>query len=388
MTVTRQIINYDSAQLFDVPKDVIYLNTAGLAPRLHSVTRAAEEGLYASARLWEAGADDWIVQTEQLRALAAELLNTTVDALAFTPSVSYAMAVAARNCPVHAGQNLIVLDAEYPSNRGIWQQQAEACGAHMRYAVREAGQDWTSAVLAQMDASTAVLSIPHCHWADGSLLNLEQIAAEAHRLGAALVIDASQSIGVMALDLETIAPDFVVVPGHKWLLGAYGLGWLWAAPKHCERGEPIEQTILAREASCDFASMGRTLPAYRSGARRFDFGPFPHPLSVPMSMAALQQMQAWGIDEIEKRLNELSTHFRDALVAKGLGQGLSAEPVAPHLIAWRPEDRCSLERLSAALHEQGIFAVPRGGALRFSPHLHISELALDRVVDVMCAALT
>ena len=183
MTVTRQIINYDSAQLFDVPKDVIYLNTAGLAPRLHSVTRAAEEGLYASARPWEAGADDWIVQTEQLRALAAELLNTSVDALAFTPSVSYAMAVAARNCPVHAGQNLIVLDAEYPSNRGIWQQQAEACGAHMRHAVREAGQDWTSAVLAQMDASTAVLSIPHCHWADGSLLNLEQIAAEAHRLG-------------------------------------------------------------------------------------------------------------------------------------------------------------------------------------------------------------
>ncbi len=383
MTATRPHINRDAAQAFDVPEDVTYLNTAGFGPRLHVVNAAAESALYESSRPWEAQPDDWIEQSERLRSLAARLLKCDAEALAFTPSVSYAMAVAAQNCTLNKGDNVVVLEGEYPSNRAIWHQKAQSRRASLRFARRRSEGDWTDAVLAATDEHTAVLSLPHCHWADGRVLDLERIALLARQVGAALIIDASQSLGIMDLDFARIAPDFVVVPGHKWLLGSYGLGWLWAAKKHCEYGEPIEQTILAREAFGDFASLGQTLPGYRAGARRFDFGPYPHPLSVPMSMAALLQIEAWGIEEIRSRLAELNQYLRLSFARRGLDAGLTREPCAPHLCAWQTAEAGQLNLVAEGLSANRIIVARRADKLRFAPHLHVTETAIDHLGEVI-----
>ena len=71
----------------------------------------------------------------------------------------------------------------------------------------------------------------------------------ARAVGAGLVIDASQSLGASPLNLERVQPDFVTAVGYKWLLGPYGLGYLYVAPKWRESGVPLEQSWIARAGS-------------------------------------------------------------------------------------------------------------------------------------------
>lgn len=371
--------------MFDLPADVIYLNAASAGPRLHAVNAAAQQGLKNSARPWRQSTREWLEESERLRALAAAVLATHADALAFIPSVSYGMAIAAKNLPLRRGQNVVVLAGEYPSNHLMWARRAEECGANLVRARRQAGEEWTSAVLRNVNERTAIVCVPHCYWTDGSLLDLDTIAVKARGVSAALVIDASQSLGALPLDLEALAPDFVISAGHKWLLGPYGFGWLWAAPRWRTEGEPIEQTMLAREGWEDFSAASDSPAAYRSGARRFDSGECLGPLSVPMAIASMTQLRNWGVEAISQQLGELTHHLEQRLRERALNKFL-VPGYAPHLCSWKPPED-ALPTITNALAQAGVIVSVRNGGLRIAPHLHIDFSHLDVLVDVLASAL-
>jgi selenocysteine lyase/cysteine desulfurase len=103
-----------------------------------------------------------------------------------------------------------------------------------------------------------------------------------------------------------VQPDFLVAVGYKWLLGPYGLGYLYVAPKWQERGIPLEQSWLTRAGSEDFARLVDYRDKYRPGARRFDMGEFPQFALAPMAMAALRQILAWGVNNIQETISALT----------------------------------------------------------------------------------
>jgi selenocysteine lyase/cysteine desulfurase len=210
--------------LFDIPDGITYLNCASMSPQLTSVTDAGIDAVRAKASPWTLTASDWFTGAEELRGLFARIVNATSDDVAIVPAASYGMAVAAANLPVRDGQSIIVIDREFPSNVYVWHELARARGATLRTVTREAGATWTDAVLAAIDDPVAIVATPNCHWTDGSLIDLLRIAPAARAVGAALVVDASQSLGAHPLDVRVVQPDFLVAVGYKWLMGPYGLG--------------------------------------------------------------------------------------------------------------------------------------------------------------------
>jgi selenocysteine lyase/cysteine desulfurase len=108
-------------------------------------------------------------------------------------------------------------------------------------------------VLATLDERVAVLSVPQVHWTDGAWVDLTTLAVRTREIGTHLVIDASQSLGAVPLDVRALRPDFVISVGYKWLLGPVGRSYLWVAPQH-RNGEPLEENWIARAGSEDFAS--------------------------------------------------------------------------------------------------------------------------------------
>ncbi|WP_052368349.1 aminotransferase class V-fold PLP-dependent enzyme [Algiphilus aromaticivorans] len=374
-----------SENIFDLPDNLIYLNSAGQGARLHAVNDAARSALASSARPWEGDMADWFGAVEHLRELAAATFGTEAEALAYVPSASYGMAVAARNLPLAEGDTVVLLAGEYPSNRSVWQVAAEATGARCIEVRPEAGESWTDAVLRGIDPHTKVVSAPPCFWCDGAPLDLFAIRERAHAQGAALVVDASQALGAVSMDLDALGADFVVCVGHKWLLGAHGLGWLWAAPRWRAQGEPIEQTWLARELRGDFNAIAQRLPPYRPGAARFDAGSSAHPLLTPIATAAMQQLHDWRIAEVEAALGALTTHLHARMEAAGMG-ALMPNGHLPHLCAIRPPAE-HLQAAANALREAGVVLSIRDGALRVAPHRHVTTQQLDRVVEVLTAVL-
>ena len=112
-------------------------------------------------------------------------------------------------------------------------------------------------MIALIGERTRVVAVPNVHWTDGSLVDLDAVIPAARRVGAAVVIDASQSLGALPLEVARLRPDFVVSVGYKWLLGPLGVGCLYVNERHRD-GEPIEENWINREGAEDFSALVTT----------------------------------------------------------------------------------------------------------------------------------
>ena len=370
--------------LFDIPDEVAYFNAASLSPTLRAGSAAMRAALEVRAQPWRIGSADWFTAAERRRALFGQLIGGDADGVALIPATSYGMATAAAALAGRAGpgRTIVVLAEEYPSGIYTWRALARRTGAEIVTAGREPGQAWTRAVLDAIDDRTAIVSVPNVHWTDGTLVELDHVAERAREAGAALVVDASQSAGVMPLDVATLRPGFVVTVGYKWLLGPFGLAYLWVAPEHRD-GEPLEHNWIVRENADDFAALVDYRDTFAPGARRFDVGARTEFELTPGAITALEQIAEWEPARIAATL-ELVTGEIEARV-RALGCEIPG-PRGPHMLGLRVPGE-SRERVLAELASAGVHVGARGAVLRVSPHLHTTPADVDRLVEALARAL-
>jgi selenocysteine lyase/cysteine desulfurase len=365
---------------FAVPQDVTFLNSANIGPRLASVRAAETAALNRWSTPWLLTADDWFADTERLRVLAAPLFNAQPDDIAIIPSVSYAMAVAMHNVPIARGQSIVVLGEEFPSNYYSWEHRARESGAVLCIVARGENGSWTEPILQAIDSQTAVVSIPVCHWTDGALIGIDAVARRARSVGAALVIDASQSLGIVPLDVKALDPDFVVAVGYKWLLGPFGTTYLYVAPRHQE-GRSIEDAWAMRRGSQDLARLTEYQTEFRGGARRFDAGEHQNFILLPMAIAALEHAQRWEAARIEAWMSTLSQAIADIGASRGF-QPTPKSVRSPHLLGLHVGTERAKE-ITAALRADGVYVAARGASIRVSPHMHTTAEDVSRFAGAL-----
>ena len=367
--------------LFEVPDGITYLNCASMAPQLRCVTEAGLRAVRTKASPWNLSGPEWFSGSEELRALAARVMGTESDGVALVPAASYGIATAAANLPLARGQTIVILHQQFPSNVYAWYELAKKNGGRVVVAQREPGMDWTEALIAAIDDDTALVAVPQCHWTDGSKVDLERVGQRTRDVGAGLVIDASQSLGASPLNLERVQPDFLTAVGYKWLLGPYGLGYLYVAPKWRESGVPLEQSWIARAGSDDFSRLVDHTDAYRPGARRFDMGESPQFVLAPMAIAALQQVLAWGVERIQQTLSLLTEKV--AQLAADIDYSvLPREQRSAHMIGIR-HARGIPAGLPQLLHDANVFVSVRGDSIRIAPHLYNDAGDIERLFAVL-----
>jgi selenocysteine lyase/cysteine desulfurase len=383
-SVLRSTVLGSQRAAFDVPADVAYFNTANLAPQLRAVRAAGEAALARRGRPWTISAGDWFSDVERLRSLLAQIIGADPEGVALVPATSYGFAVAARNLPVRAGQRILVLAEEYPSGVYTWRRAARRSEAKILTVTREAGQTWTQAVLAALDERVAIVSVPNVHWTDGALVDLAAVATRSHDLGARLVIDASQSVGAMPLDVERLRPDFLVTVGYKWLLGPFGVAYLYVAEEH-RLGEPLEENWISRAGSEDFARLVDYRDEYQPGARRYDVGERTKFELTPMAVAALEQLVQWQVPRVASTLAARTADIARRTAALALDP-LPDEQRGPHMLGVRLPEAVRA-RVLPTLADASCFAAVRGPSLRISPHLHTTDDDVDRLIGSLAKAL-
>jgi selenocysteine lyase/cysteine desulfurase len=363
---------------FNVPRQVAYFNTAAISPQLGAVRRAGDFALDRRARPWEISDEDWFTDVERLRSLFAQIIGASAEGVAIVPATSYGLAVAARNLRLHTGRRVLVLAEEYPSGIYTWRAAARRSGAEILTVSRQAGQTWTDAVLAALDESVEIVSVPNVHWTDGALVDLDSIAARCRELGARLAIDGSQSVGAMPIDVSELRPDFLVTAGYKWLLGPFSVGFMYVAEEH-RQGKPLEENWAQREGSEDFARLVDYRDEYQPGARRFDVGQRTKFELTPMAIAALEQVLDWQVPRIAATLARTTSEIARRLADLGL-DAMPAERRGPHILGVRlPEPARSVA--PASLAALNCFAALRGETLRISPHLHTTPEDIECLQD-------
>jgi selenocysteine lyase/cysteine desulfurase len=368
--------------LFEIPDDVTWLNCSYMSPQLRGVRKAGEEALGRKAEPWRIRPDDFFSESELLRGLFAQVIQADAEGVALVPSVSYGMAVVAANLRVREGQRLLVLAEEFPSNLYPWRDVARRTGATVLTVARPPDGDWTRVVLEAMDTRCALVAVPHCHWTDGTRVDLVKVGARAREVGAALAVDATQSLGALPLSVKEVQPDYLVAAGYKWLMGPYSQGYLYVAPRQRE-GRPLELNWITRQGSEDFSRLIEYREEFQPGARRFDVGERSNFLLVPMAAAALRQILAWGVESIQETVRELTR--RAARGAEALGLEVAPEAHrAGHLVGLRRRGGYAPD-LPARLAASQVYVSVRGDNLRVSPHLYNTAADVDRLLEALAS---
>ena len=371
--------------LFNLPEDVAYLNCAFTAPLLRSAEAAGQAALRAKAAPWTITPKDFITSIETARSLFAALIGCAADDVALIPSASYGIALAARNVSLARGQSIVVLADQFPSNIYSWQRLAHERQGVLKTVPRPPDGRWTPAVLQAVDENTAVVAVPNCHWTDGTLLDLVQIGQRCRAVGAALVVDGTQSLGAMPFAVSDIQPDFLVTAAHKWLLGPYTFGFCYAAPQWQGAGVPLEENWLNRAGAEDFSRLVDYRVEYQPGARRFDMGAASNFILAPVAAAALRQLLEWTVAGIAETLRSITDRIADQARDLGLAV-LPAAVRAPHLLGIAVPGAVPGE-VSARLAGERVYVSVRGSSIRISPHLYNNEADLERLFKALAPLL-
>lgn len=369
--------------LFDIPPDVCYLNAASWSPLPLASQEAGRAGVARKGQPWKLDPALPGQQIERARKAAARLINADPQDVAVISSVSYGVATAGKALQVPRGWRVLLLQDDHSSPVLEWRTRAAEQGFTVETVTRPADGDWTAALLAAIDRPGAtpvgLASISSVHWADGGAIDVDKIAVALRAHGAAFLIDATHGAGIMDLDVRCLDPDFLVFPTYKWVLGPYGRAFLYIA-KRRQDAVPLEQTGYGRKAiSSDNTNYLRDI-SFTDGARRFDMGERDHFISLEMASVGMEMMAGWGAEAIVERLRTLTERLADGL--RNSGALIPETRVrAPHVLSLgfpqgMPDN--IIEKLAA----QNVYAAPRLGRVRISPHVYNNEADVDRFVEV------
>lgn len=357
-----------------------YLNGASRSPQLKSVAAAAHHALWWREENAGMPIPAFFSTVDAVKAAFAKLINCPEPGrVALIPAASYGVATVAKNLPLSAGQNIIVVQDQFPSNYYSWAEKCKAVGAELRIVLRpEAGAkgSWNEHVLDAIDVDTAAVAIAHLHWADGTRYDLEAIRRRTDEVDAWLIVDGTQSLGALPFGVQTIRPDALIAGGYKWLMGPYGCGYAYYGER-MDNGSPLEENWINRAGSEDFRNLVNYREAYRPLAARYSVGEHSNFLIAPMQLAGLQQVNAWGPANVQAYTASLWASVADQL--RELGMVIPADR-AHHLVGLRLPAHLDAERLAQAVERRGLMVSYRGDSMRVSPNVYNTPAEMAELV--------
>jgi selenocysteine lyase/cysteine desulfurase len=387
-TEVRDAMLPSQREQFEVPRDICYLNAASYSPLPRKTLEAGRAAVGRKGQPWLLPGGFAGEQHERARAAAARLINADADDVALISSVGYGVATVAKLLTIPRGTRVLVLENDHSSPVLEWQSRAEAQGFGVETIRQPEDGDWTSALLSAIERSgaprVALASISSVHWSDGGLIDVDKVGAALKKQGAMFLIDATHHVGVLAMDVKRLDPDFLIFPTYKWVLGPYGRAFIYVAKRH-QDGIPLEQTAPGRrnvnaENKAYFSDV-----RYQPDARRFDMGERDHFISLEMAAIGMELMAEWGSAAIVARLKMLTGRIADGLQNTGV-RVPDARVRAPHLLSLGFPGGMPAG-LVEGLAGEGIYVAPRLGRMRISPHVYNDEEDVDRFVAALAKRL-
>ena len=365
------------AREFPLAPELIYLNHAAVAPWPRRTAQAVQAFAAASMERGAADYPAWLATERDLRTLCARMVSAaSADDLAFVKNTSEALSIVAHGFPWRAGDNVVISDEEFPSNRIVWESLAPR-GVEVRAVRLAADGDPEQALLEAADGRTRLLSISSVQYASGLRLDLGRLGAGCRRRGVAFCVDAIQGLGVFAHDVQAMHIDFLMADAHKWLLGPEGIAPFYCAPEWRERLALHEFGWHMVEHAGDFE---RPDWAPAGSARRFECGS-PNMLGIHALHASLSLLLEVGIAEVERRVLARADRLFDAIDRHAELEPVTAAASGRYagIVTFRHRRRPAAG-LHEALRARGVICAARGGGVRFSPHFYTPLEQLDQAV--------
>lgn len=376
---------------FSLSEDVTYLNCAYMSPLMKSVEEAGIRGLRLKQSPQNIGHREFFDEVDELRKEYARLIHSPEPSrIVVIPSVSYGMAVVARNLRLDPGDNIVVTGEQFPSNVYIWQKLVAQKQASLKTVAapqvsENRGKLWNERILEAINQHTRLVAISHVHWSDGTRFDLKAIRQRTREVGALLVIDGTQSVGALPFDVSEIQPDALICAGYKWLMSPYAISLAYLGA-YFDEGEPLEEGWISRYGSENFTNLVNYQDRYQPGALRYDVGERSNFILVPMMLQALRELNNWGVQNIQHYCQYLSDPIITALREEGFR---IEDPTfrGHHLFGVRLPERVAMDKLQQYLEREHVLVSVRGNSVRVSPHLYNATLDMEKLLACFRAVI-
>ncbi len=348
--------------VFQLDEGVHYLNFAYKSPLLKKAEEAARQALERERNPFRYKPDDFFARAQNIRNLFGQIVGCRGDEVALIPSVSYGLANAFNNINPRPGQHGITIQGAFPSDYFGIERWSKDNNAELRI-IHESDQ-WNQDVLNAINEDTSVVAISEVYWMHGYQFDLEAIGRKCRSVGAYLVVDGTQSVGVLPTDVKSKNIDALVCASYKWMMGPYSTGLAYYGER-LQKGKPIEESWMNRTNAAKFADLSNYDPVYKPAAHRYNVGEQSNFVLLPMMEAGLQQIIDWGVDNIGEYVEQLTRGFRSFLTENNM---TTSDCGAPHLIGVRLPDAMDVESFIAKIKASGVIVSQRGQNLRASFH--------------------
>lgn len=364
---------------FPLKQGLTYLNHAAVSPWPLRTADAIYEFTQQNLTQGSLFYPQWLETEALLREQLRQLLNapSTTD-IALVKNTSEALSFVAYGLDWQHGENIIISNQEFPSNRIVWESLATQ-GVELRQADLDSAETPEDALFALVDTNTRLIAISSVQYASGLRMDLQRIGNFCHERGILFCVDAIQSLGAIPFDVQACHADFVAADGHKWMMGPEGLGLFYSRTQMREKLKLTQFGWHMVEAVGDFDQLAWE-PA--SSARRFECGS-PNMLGIHALSASLSLLLETGMEVVAERIQENSRYLMNELGQRGF---VVTTPQASNRHAGIVSFRHPAQE-SAVLFEQlqdnGVFCAMRNGNIRFSPHFYTERAQLAHCLELL-----
>jgi len=321
-----------------------------------------------------------ITQYQTDRTTFEKLVGCDENCLAFTQTCAVSISQAALGLELKAGDEILNFAGEYPSNTYPWIEAARRSGASYKQVEAEEGFRFTEeAIINKIDSKTKVVAVSWVQFQNGWLIDLKKISEAAHNVGALLVVDVIQGLGIIPFNMKELGVDVVCGGTHKWLCGPLGLGFLAVSKDLIQQLKPL---CVGSNTFTDYEELATDLKRKPyTDYRRFEPGS-PFFIMARTAAASIEQILKAGVENINHEtrvLRNLITTTAETRGFKTLSQqeGKFLSPTVTVL----PNN---LEKSIQQLREKNILFAHRLGGIRLSPHVYNNKDDIDRAMNCLC----
>ena len=372
--------------LFQMPDGMHYLNCAYMSPLLKSVEEKGIDGMRLKRNPISIKPVDFFTGAVGVREKFARMVQGDPSQVAVMPSVSYGMNSVIRNIACRKGQHALTISEEFPSCYYTARRWCKDHGAELKVVARnddipQKGKDWNARILAAINKDTAFLVMASVHWMNATRFDLEQIGVRCREVGAKLIVDGSQSVGALPIDVVACKIDALICAAYKWLMGPYSTA-LSYIHEDFNNGVPLEESWMTRPNSERFDRLTNYQEGYKPGAIRYDVGQSSNFIFVPMLDEALRQLLEWGVEDIQEYTRKLGAPLISYFLEKGAPVDDEIHR-AHHLMGLQLPAGTSGEALLSELHARNVYVSLRGNNIRISLNVFNDDTDVRELIEAL-----
>jgi len=372
--------------LFQLYENVHYLNCAYKSPLLRSAEIAATDALKFARNPSDISSSDFFEEGKEARSLFGKLINCDAENVAIVPSTSYAFSSVLKNVKPKEKGHAITIQDEFPSgyfSLENWCKKNDNAFLVIgpdKDAI-QIGQSWHDNILNAINESTSVVLMSSVHWMEGVAFDLKQIGARCKEVGAVFIIDGSQSVGALPIDVKACNIDALVSVTYKWLFGAYSVALAYISDKFA-KGAPLEESWMNRSNAEDFTSLTNYDHNYMPHAGRYNVGQKSNLVLMPMVIEGLKQVLEWTPAGIQSYCKELMAPLKSCLDKYGIACE-EDQYFANHLVAIKLPSSFDTVRFKRLLADSKIVVSNRGTIIRVSFNVYNDAEDVAKLIDVI-----